>query len=215
MILIKKYFPYILSIILLILLLEECSNHQKTVSRHQQNATALTDTVKYYRLLNKQIAAEKAALSVTQKELKKQLWIKDDSLKVLVKNYKKPMVVTKVEQKTKLDTIRIPFKKSDSSFTKTTPYYSISGFISDDVISFDTFELNNTQRLVTGYKKGFFSHRLTTTITNSNPYVQTRDIATQVVEIKRKRFGLSVFAGMGILGKPAIGIGLTYDILQF
>jgi hypothetical protein len=205
----NRYIPYIISFVLLILLLEECSNAR----RFSSNNEALQDSVRTYRLSNKQLASEKKALIVTEKELRKGVFIKDDSLKSLLKKFKEPQIGTIIKTITVIDSVKIPIK--ENRFIEVNPNFSINGRISEDFIVIDKFKINNTQRIVTGIKKGWFKNELVTTVTNSNPLIETKEIITQTVKIPNKRFSIGVFAGANYLGRPTIGIGLTYALFQF
>ncbi len=204
----NRYIHYFIIIVLTILLLDKCSENH----RFSSNNEALKDSIHTYRLSNKQLASEKKALVVTEKELKKGIFVKDDSLKSLLKKFKEVQTGTIVKTVTIIDSVKIPIK--ENRFSHKEDYFNIEGRIDPDYLIIDNFKLNNTQRVVTGIKRGWFKDDLVTTVTNSNPLVSTRDIITQTVKVPTKRFSIAVFAGANYLGRPTIGIGLSYALIR-
>lgn len=201
------------------LLFRSC-DQSKEVNRIKTNNEILKDSVIYSKSKLGQEIASKRVLEVSYKELKEGFWIKDDSLKDLTDRLKKIQSATIIKTVYQIDTVEVRFEvpidyKFSRSWEKNTSYYSITGLVTEKGITIDKLSLSNTQRLVIGTKKGFFSNTLSVEVTNSNPYVKTKDLLTQSVTIPDKRFGLGFFAGVDILGKPTFGVGLNYSVFRF
>ena len=201
------------------LLFKSC-DQSKEINRVKTNNEILKDSVAYSESKLGQEIASKRALEVSYNELKASFWIKDDSLKDITRRFKKVKSTTIIKTVYQIDTVEVRFEvpvdyKFSRSWAKNTSYYSITGLVTDKGITIDKLSLRNTQRLVIGTKKGFFNNQLSIEVTNSNPYVKTKDILTQSVTVPNKRFGVGFFAGIDILGKPTLGVGLNYSLFRF
>lgn len=187
--------------------------------RFSDNLQTQKDSISFYKTKNGQIVAEKKYLEVTNKEIKDQLWIKDDSLKDILDKYRTVKGTTIIKTVTKFDTIYIKLQPENEQgkkpFFSQNKYYAIRGFVSDDLLAIDTLTIPNTQRAVWGQEKGFWKREYTFSVSNSNPHIKTTDLATQIVTERIKRFGLGVFGGVDITGNPTWGAGLTWDLIQF
>jgi hypothetical protein len=201
------------------LLFRSCDKSNE-IQRFKTNNAILKEDVKYTKSKLGQEIASKSALEVSLKELKKGYWIKDDSLKDITRGFKKIQSATIIKTKYKVDTVTIVYDSPGKEYfkrewSKITPHFTISGVSTNAYTRIDSLTLLNTQRLVIGTKKGFFNNQLTASITNSNPYIITTDILTQSVSIPNKRFGVGFFAGVDVLGKPTVGVGVTYSLIRF
>ncbi len=213
---ILKYLPYVIIVVLAILLLRSCNKTQ----RLSENNEVLKEKVTVFKLKNGQLATSKGVLEVTERELRKQLFIKDDSLAALVKAHKKVKISYIIKTFTKFDSIFVPYDSAipfafSKKFARETAHYSIWGTSNQFGLEIEGLTFQNTQRLVTGVKRGFFNDKLTTSVTNSNPHIETTEIITQETSVRRKRFGLGVFAGFDIKLEPIYGVGGSYQFIQF
>jgi len=201
------------------LLFRSCDKSNE-IQRFKTNNAILKEDVKYTKSKLGQEIASKSVLEVTLKELKKGYWIKDDSLKDITRGFKKIQSATIIKTKYKVDTVTIVYDSPGKEYfkrewSKITPHFTISGVSTNAYTRIDSLTLLNTQRLVIGAKKGFFNNQLSVSVTNSNPYVKTKDILAQSVTVPNKRFGVGFFAGVDILGKPTLGVGLNYSLFRF
>jgi len=69
--------------------------------------------------------------------------------------------------------------------------------------------------IVSGVKSKFFQKTITTDVSSNNPYLQIKNLQSQVIEIKTNRFGIGIFAGLDYTGNPTIGVGLNFNIISF
>lgn len=193
-------------------------------SKHQQkqqfkdNIDILNDSISTYELKTGDLVAEKEVLQTSNKDIKDQLYIKDSTLSLLVQKYRKVQSTTTVNTVTKIDSILIRAKSLDSlnfEFSHNAKWFDISGSYNDERLLIDSLTLPNTQNIVIGVKKGLFNRTVTTSVVNSNPYIKTTGMNTQVTSIKNRRWGVGVFGGIDVTGSPTVGIGLTWSLIQF
>ena len=201
------------------LLVKNC-DREKDVERFKSNNAILKDSVTYSESKLGQEIASKRALDVTLKELKEGYWIKDDSLTDITRKFKKIQSATIIKTVAEIDSIKIPYKNPaneyfNQSWSKETPLFAINGISTNSFMQINTLRLFNTQRIVIGTEKGFFNNTLSVKVTNSNPHIKTTELLTQSVTIPNKRFGVGLFAGIDITGKPTVGVGLNYSLFRF
>ena len=195
-------------------------DQSNNIERFKTNAAALKEDISFTKSKLGQEIAGKSALEVTLKELKQGYWIKDDSLTDITRRFKKIQSATIIKTVVKIDSFKIPYKNPgdeyfNQSWSKETPLFAISGISTNSFMQINTLRLFNTQRIVIGTEKGFFNNTLSVKVTNSNPYITTKDILTQSVTIPNKRFGVGFFAGIDVTGKPTVGVGLNYSLFRF
>ena len=210
------YFSYVLVIILVILLVRSCGEQ----SRVNGNLEVLGSLVETYELKNGQLVTEKGVLEVSVKDLKNEIYVKDDSLQLLIKKFKDPQVVYKIKTKIVLDTMEVIYKvpvpfEFERDLLLFDPYYTLTGKSNNLGVTITSLSIPNTQRIVTGVKKGLFRTELSTSVTNSNPYIQTTDIITQKQYVPIRRLGVGVFGGIDITGEPTIGVGVSWHLIEF
>ncbi|WP_438423150.1 DUF6549 family protein [Aquimarina macrocephali] len=218
----KKNIHWIAGIfILCILLFKSDLRRKKDIDRYQDNISTLKDVVYTYKLKNGELASSKKALLVTNKELRKGIFVKDDSLKALLKKFKRVKAAVKIKTVVRIDTIEIPFNNPvetpfKRSFALNNPNYKLSGNVSNFGVTIDKINIPNTQRLVIGNRKvGFFKTQLEVSMTNSNPYLKVDDIESQIVTIKNNKFHVIVFAGVDYTLSPTFGLGVGYSLWSF
>jgi len=201
------------------LLVKNCES-AKDVERFKTNSAVLREDLSFTKSKLGQEIAGKSALEVTLKELKQGYWIKDDSLTDITRKFKKIQSATIIKTVVKIDSFKIPYKNPtneyfNQSWSKETPLFAISGISTNSFMQINTLRLFNTQRLVIGTEKGFFNNTLSVQVTNSNPHIKTTELLTQSVTIPNKRFGVGLFAGIDITGKPTFGVGLNHSLFRF
>lgn len=219
---IKNNIHWIFAILILsILLFKSDLRRKRETVRYQDNISTLKDVVYTYKLKNGELASSKKALLVTNKELRKGIFIKDDSLKALLKKFKRVKAAVRIKTVVRIDTIEIPFDNPietpfNRSFSLSDPNYKIIGKVSNFGITIDKIDIPNTQRLVIGKRKvGFFKTRLEVSMTNSNTYLRVDDIESQVVTIKNNKFHVIVFVGVDYTLNPTFGLGIGYSLWGF
>tara|TARA_R110002049_G_scaffold309180_1_gene518117 strand:- start:10861 stop:11487 length:627 start_codon:yes stop_codon:yes gene_type:complete len=152
-----------------------------------QNINALNDSIKYHKNKYNKEVASKLALQYNLSQLK-DVAKKNEELKEVIKNFKKPITIVKTKQVTKIDTVYIPFDKPIEHdfkrfFDLNDKYYQLNGKVSNLGISIDNITIPNKQNIIVGWKKqGLFKKPLLTTeITNSNPYIKQIEIQPIVI----------------------------------
>lgn len=206
----------ILVVVLIVLLFRTCEGKSEQSERYDDNLKALNGGLRTFKLENGQLAAEKELLTVTNKELKNQVWIQDDSIKALLKKVKDPVVVVKWKTRYEHDTIYIPFDvpvdhNFTRSFAKKDKWFSFSGALNQEGISINDITILNTQRLVVGYKKG----KPLVSVTNSNPYIQTEEMEGQLINIPKRNWVFGVGGTWNIYEPPSAGFFFGYKIFEF
>lgn len=222
-------------VVLFLLLLHQCNEKNNAQEETKSVRAFLSDSVDYYKNKSGQLVAEKTALrsennkisdrnQVLQVLLSKQI----DStrqLTKLVKNFKTIDAAGNITLETELKDIEIPFEEPlgfnfSRRWSKKTPHYFISGFTSEIGTTIDRLKLNTIISFGIGEKKtGFFQNEYRFEATASNPFVKITGLDGATFSQKRKRLGLSLYAGYGLDRNfaltPQIGVGITYDLLQF
>ena len=219
-----KDFIYIVVIIILsVWLMENCEDKRTLEKYETQNEQAIKDTVQYYKNRLGQEVAEKKALRGLESDIER-LIQDNQQLKEAIRKFKQVETVTRVVTETKIDTIEIPFEKPVSlnfqrSFFKLDDYYSIGGEVDQNGVKIDSVIIPNEQAIVIGEKKtGFFKSEFRVEVTNSNPMIKVTDVDGYDFEVPKKRFGVGPYAGYGMTPNglsPQVGIGVSYDIIQF
>ena len=189
-------------------------------NRLNDNVDVLNSKVTTYELKNGQLVTEKGVLEVTEKDLRKQVYIKDDSLKLLIDKFKDPQIVYRIKSEIFIDSIPIPYKipiqyEFERDLLVFTEHYTLTGKSTHLGVTIKDLTIPNTQRIVTGVKRGLFRTEISTSVTNSNPYIQTLDIETQKQYIPNRKLGVGAFAGIDITGNPTVGIGLSWHLIEF
>ena len=206
----------LLALVFLFLWLRSCNSESEQASRYETNLRAAQTEIRSYRLSNGQLAQEKDLLIVSNKELKDQVWIKDDSLQLLLKKLKDPVVTIKVKTQYLYDTVIIPFEipvpqEFQRSFSKSGEWFSLSGSVDEKGISIKNITIPNTQRLVVGFKKG----RPVVSISNSNPHLLMEAMEGQVIEVPRRPWVFGIGGTWNLYEPPSAGFFLGYKVFEF
>lgn len=218
----KKYKNIAIIVLVLVVawLIREKINASQYEKRVEKNLTAQKDEISSYKLKNGQQVATIKSLEVSQNELKKQLWVKDDSLSLMIKEFKNVKAAVVVDTKVVIDSVPVPYEvpvpcEFYREFTFNDPNYSFRGVSSHLGITLKDLQIPNTMRLVLGEKRNFFKTTITADVTNSNLLIQTTGITSQVTTVPIKRFGVSVFVGYDITLQPTVGVGVSYTPFFF
>jgi type II secretory pathway pseudopilin PulG len=201
-------------------LVREKINSSKYQSRVESNLAAQQQELTAYELKNNQLVSTRKTIEVTNKELKRQIWVKDDSLNLLVKQFKKVKAAVKIEQEVEIRNIPMPYEVPvpydfTRNLKKINKYYSLFGVSNSLGVTIDSLKIHNTQRIVIGTKRSYFKTTITTDVTNSNPHVNTTGITSQVATTPIHRLGLGFFVGYNLKLEPTFGAGLVYTPFFF
>lgn len=209
-----KYWREILILILTVILVasvQECGSEK---SRANANYKALTDTTSHFKNRLGTITASRAALQLTNSELKQTLLSKDDSLNQLSKEFVQLRSVVKFSSKLKLpaaavkfetpipgqtcDSLPLAFERSGAFRQKWFQfYYSVT----PDSLKITDMAMNNTTTVITGVKRKWFLGKqvVKTDVTHSNPYISTQQITSAEVVVPEpwyKKWYLWLAAGI-------------------
>ncbi|MES2484832.1 MAG: DUF6549 family protein [Bacteroidota bacterium] len=176
----KKYIPYIIIATLavaLFLSIERCTYNK---SQGDDNASALTDTVKYYtNRLGTQTASIKT-LQVNKAGLKSLLLDKDVAL---AGEFAKVHTIVNTETVFKVDTITVAYNDTIShNFERSRhvldKWYSFGYHSNQNGFKIDSLVIPNSITVITGTKRKWFlgKETITTDVTNTNPYVTVTNI---------------------------------------
>lgn len=217
----KSPWPYILlAVLLLFLLLRQCGETRHIEASRENLADWLTDTISHYENEKGQIVAEKNALRGDLSNLELFLTRQSAQLEKLQEKYRKANTAGEIKTVVEIDSIPIPYPVPVEAdffrvWSKFDKYYEISGTSTEQGITIDSLSIPNTLSFVIGEKKG----KYTITAVNSNPFIKTTGLEAYTFDPKKKRFGLSIYAGYGLSENftfsPSIGVALTWDLLRF
>ena len=213
----KTYIIYFLLLCFLALCLKSCSDKRK----YENRISVLDDTTHFYETKYGQEVASKRAIQISSRSLKKRLIEKNDSLKEVIRSFKTLHTATQIVTRTKIDTITITYTDTipfvfTRDFSVTDKFYFIGGTSNHTGVVIDSLVVPNKISIFTGIKKvSWGKEEIVTDVVHSNPYVKTTKLSTYNTR-RIKRFGLGGFVGYDLINnKPSIGIGLTYNVIQF
>ena len=157
----------------------------KAIYKH--NFTVAHDSIKYLTDRYDQSIAEKKAYEITLRDIKSL----NDSLQILIKNYK-PKIITRFRIKyIYKDSINIKYdtiikEKFNVPFRYKSRWININGIGTNLGIDINKIEIPNTQSLIIGYKKdNFFSTPYANVrIANTNPYLKINKIDSYIIKQK-------------------------------
>ncbi len=186
----KSQMQTLIIFVLLVILLVVVNQNRLHSKNADANFAALTDTVNYYtNKLGTQTAGIKV-LQLQQNQLKETILSKDKELSVLTKEFKSVTNVIKYRQLIKTDTIKIVFKDSvpcifKKSGSLQSPWYSLKYNATHTGFTVDSLTISNQTTVINGFTRKWFLGEdvLTTTITNSNPYVNVASLQSAVATV--------------------------------
>lgn len=196
--------------------MRSCRQEAQQTHRHEINLRARDAEISSYRLSNGQLAVDKELLAVTVGELRDQVWIKDDSLKLLLRKLKDLSVAIRWKTRYVYDTLYLPFEtpvvgEFQRNFSKSDQWFFLSGRVTQNGVNVDKLSIPNTQRLVVSYKKG----KPLISVTNSNPFLRTEEITGQVIRVPEKRWVIGIGGNWNIYESPSAGFFMGYKLLEF
>lgn len=210
---IKRALPWILLIAVALAWFHCSSEYRKTIDNKERNLSILKkdSTSQVARLKKiegeKQVwTAEREVYQVTQKELKEQVWMKDENIKQLIKGFDKIQSVIKGSAVVSIDTMYLPFDRPAPCEFNFTKEYAPSKWWT---VKINSTQLGNTIQsikgttdvyAVTGFdrKSIFHPYEGKISLTSSNPDIKFNFIEGQVVtEPKSFWDNLLLWAGAG------------------
>ncbi|AHK11393.1 hypothetical protein F132_47 [Flavobacterium sp. phage 1/32] len=190
----KNRIGIILGVVLLfILLMGQCTAFKlkSENKRLQSNIEALNDSVKYTKNKIGTITASKKAIEATEKELKNQVWLKDEKLKKLTEEFSQLKSATKIKTIVTIEKIPVPYPDTipcifDKKINVKEKWYNFKVTSTQKGLTIDSLMIPNEQYIITGMKSdGFFKPKyLNISVTNTNPFIKTIDVQTQVIKIE-------------------------------
>lgn len=206
----KKYSLFITTIIIIVLgllYINSCSNHNKEKKR-LQNLINYNHTVKQYQANDNSTVDYNENINVTVKDL---LITQDtllnyiENLKLKVKNVQSSTIIT---EKLILDTLKIPIELTNCKFDTTilidSFYYKMNIKLTNSSLTFNSIKFPNKQGITIAKKKEKWwkPEKTIVAITNTNPYIKTDGITSYNFNSNDKIISIS----------PGIGYGLYYDL---
>lgn len=200
-----KAIPYIIIIILILLLNRQCKETERVTDFYNNEK----QTVKVYKNKIGTLTATVTATELTNKQLNDLLLKKNDTLKKLASEFNKIRYVTKIKELVRVDSVRVPFEvEIPCEFERkgvydTDKYFNFNYALNQSGLSLSDISVPNEQTIITGLKRKwiFGKQTLHTDITNSNPYLQTKEVQTIVVPIQVEWYNNKWFwFGAGVAG---------------
>ena len=206
----------LLALVFLLLWLRSCREGLRQAERYEGNLSAKEAVLSSTRLSNGQLAHEKGLLEVSLKELKAQLRSRDDSMKLLLRQVKEPVVAVRWHTRYVRDTLYLPFETPVEQhfrreFSLSEEWLSLSGSMDSSGMRLEQLVIPNTQRLVVGYRKG----KPLVSVTNSNPYLVTEGLEGAVVPLRRRYWVMGIGGTWNIYQPPGVGVFVGFSILEF
>lgn len=190
----KKGVIFVFGAILgILLLISKCTSdkYREKSARLEQNVKALNDSIRYKNNKIGTVTASKKAIEATVKELKNEVWVKDERINKLTKDFNKLQSVTKIKTVVTIpeikanykDTIPYIFERKSNVLDK---WYSFNYNSNQKGLTIYDFKLHNETFIVIGQKRdGIFKKPYwEADVTNTNPYFKTTDIQIQVIQEK-------------------------------
>lgn len=199
-----KAIPYIVIVILILLLNKQCKATEN-FTRFYHNEK---QTVELYKNKLGTLTASVNASELSEKQLKELVLKKDDSLRLLAKEFHKVKYITQIKEVIKVDSVFVPYEfEIDCEFKRFGKYDTDSHFkfnysLNQSGFSLSDIQIPNKQKIMTGTKRKWFLGKQTlhTDITNTNPYIQTQEIQTIIVPVQTEWYNNKwVYLGVGAL----------------
>ena len=180
----------------------KCSREQRTGNN---NAMALTDSVRYYKNRLGTTTASIKTLQLDNKQAKDLLFKKDAQLAALASEFAKVHNVVKYQSVTKFDTINVAYHDTvpcvfERAGAIKDKWYSFTYKSNQKGFTVDSLTIPNTATVITGTKRKWFLGReiRTTDITNTNPHIKVTGITAAEINIPvnwYKKWWLWLLAG--------------------
>lgn len=191
----RRYIYIIISLITIIVclfLFRECQ-HQKDVDSLVKSISNYSDSAKHYK--NKYgVVATNSTLKFDNSEQLKNYLSNNDTLKQLLKKFKKINTVTIIKEKIYIhDTVPIPYESTipcdfePFKVRRDTGWYHFVGTIHRNKFVIDTILIPNKQTIAVGYKRiNLFKTESRVEVTNSNPFIQNSNVGGYLINDKKK-----------------------------
>lgn len=203
----REIIAYVIVGALLLILFQKCTENRDL----QALNSGKSQEVEYYKNELGTVTATVQALTISKEQLENDLEFKNDSIALLLKEFKNPKVITITKTITEIDSVQVPYDVLiPCEFKPVFGTYSKDKNITFDYVIrrsnfvLDNIEIPNTQTTITGIKKKWFLGReyQTTDITNSNPYIKTVEVKSYQVRYQKpfydtRAFNLIVGAALG------------------
>lgn len=215
-------------VVLAFLLFRQCSETKQANREAQSVQNFLNDTIEYYKDETGALVAQKSVLRGDEQTLEILLSKKIDSLgqlKRLVEKFKGVESAGNIVQVVRIDTVKIPYEvevpfEFSRNWSKHDKSYFVKGTSTNTGITIDSLSIPNTLSFAIGGKStGFWKSEYRIEAVNSNPFIKTTGLDAYSFSQRKKRFGLSIYAGVGISENftfaPQIGVGFSFDLIRF
>lgn len=200
-----KAIPYIVIIILILFLNRQCEETERVTDFYNNEK----QIVQVYKNKIGTLTATVTATELTNKQLKDLLLKKNDTLKKLASEFNRIRHVTKIKEVIRIDSVKVPFEVEipcvfeRKGFYDTDSHFKFNYALNQTGFSLSDISIPNEQTIITGTKRKwiFGKQTLHTDITNSNPYLQTKEVQTIVVPIEKKWYeNQFLWLGVGAVG---------------
>lgn len=186
----KKYIPYIVIALLVLLLLAACQECSKRDKITNKNLEALTDSIQFYKNSIGTQTASIRTLQLDKNQLQKIVINKDNELASLAKEFSKIRTAVKFQTVTQFDTIQIIYKDTvpyifDRSGKVSDKWYSFKYSSDQSGVKIDSFKTWTSANVITGTKRKWLLGEQTvkTDIILSNPHMSVTSITAAEVTI--------------------------------
>lgn len=202
---IKRIFPYLVIAVLILLLNRKCQDYDRVENLYLSES----NKVELYKNKLGGMTATISALELSEKQLKETILQKNDSLKKLTSEFNKVKYVTIIKEVVRVDSVKVPLEvQIPCEFERLGKYDTDSHFkfnyaLNQTGFSLSNIEIPNEQTIITGLKRKwvFGKQTLHTDITNTNPYIHTKEIQTIVVPVEVEWYNNKfVWFGLGAVG---------------
>lgn len=202
---IKRILPYLVIAVLILLLNRKCQDYDRVENLYLSES----NKVELYKNKLGGMTATVQALELSEKQLKETILKKNDSLKKLAEEFSKVKYITVIKEVVRVDSVKVPFEvQIPCEFERLSKYDTDSHFkfnyaLNQTGFSIYDIEIPNEQTIITGLKRKwiFGKQTLHTDITNTNPYLHTKEIQTIVVPVKVEWYNNKfVWFGLGAVG---------------
>lgn len=189
---VKKYFPWVLCVVMAMLWLSCAQEWVRERGRANDNLAAAMDLTRYYKNRLDGETATVKTLQLDKNQLRALVIQKDARINALTKEFANVKTVVQWRGGVRVDSIPVPFAVPvPCDFTRTdtvaTKHYSFAYRVNQDGLRVDNIAFPDTVTVITGTKRKWFlgKETLTTDVTHSNPHVKANGItAAELVVVQ-------------------------------
>jgi len=195
----------------------------KDNSRLTENATINQSELNSYKTKNGMLVFKNKSYIATNEEMRKAIWIKDDSLKAMIKENKRVSAALVISTQTNVRNLKTELKTHEykDTISNTTKRVSVFKFLEKDMeisgriinndIYIDSLDYETKLRVVLGEtKRSWFKYHMTASVSSSNENTRITGILSQTKVYPIKRLGLAAHTGVDFKGNINASIGLSY-----